>query len=215
MTKNPEPLDGPAPATPADAIAEEERGRADMYRLLAILVARAPDAATHRLLCALEPDDSPLGHALGALVAVARSRTPQAIAEEYDALFLGVPTPRIMPYASYYRNGQMFGRSLAELRIRLAKLGVARKSEATEPEDHLATLCEIMSGLIMGAFGSGPLPLDEQRAFFQAHVAPWASMCFGDLAAADASTFYMTVGQLGQAFLKLEEEAFAMVREQA
>jgi TorA maturation chaperone TorD len=79
----------------------------------------------------------------------------------------------------------------------------------------VATLFEIMSGLIVGAFTSEPMPLEEQRAFFRAHIQPWASTCFGDLAAAEASAFYMTVGQLGQLFLQMEEEAFEMVREHA
>jgi len=196
-------------------VPEEERGRADMYRLLSILLARAPDAATHRLLCELEPDDSLLGSALASLSAVARSRSIEAVSDEFDTLFLGMPAPRIMPYASYYLNGQLFGRSLAELRMRLAALGVGRKSDAAEPEDHIATLFEIMSGLIMGAFASGPLPLDEQRTIFRAHIAPWVSKCFGDLEAADASAFYMAVGHLGRAFIQMETEAFAMVSEHA
>ncbi len=196
-------------------VPEEERGRAEMYRLLSVLLARAPDAGMHQLLSELEPDDSLLGNALGSLSAVARSRSLEALRDEYDALFLGMPTPRVMPYASYYVNGQLFGRSLAELRMRLAKLGVARKANATEPEDHIAILFEIMSGLIVGAFGSGPLPLDEQRAFFRVHIAPWAAKCFGELEASDASAFYMAVGHLGRAFLAMETDAFVMVPEHA
>lgn len=188
----------------------EERGRADIYRLLAILLARAPDEPTRQVLVALTPDESDLGRALAALAAVARARAPAELSSEFDTLFLGMPTPRLTPYASWYRTGQLFGRPLAELRQDLKRLGIVRRAGASEPEDHIFALCETMSGLIVGALGSGPLPLDRQRAFFEAHIAPWAPRLFADLEAAEASTFYMAVGRVGRTFMALEADAFAM-----
>ena len=55
-------------------------------------------------------------------------------------------------------------------------LGIRRKQGIPEPEDHLGALCEMMAGMINGAFGQ-PMPLQVQKEFFNAHMAPWAAHC--------------------------------------
>jgi TorA maturation chaperone TorD len=86
-----------------------------------------------------------------------------------------------MPYASHYLTGKLFGRPLAELRIAMAHLGLARSDAAREPEDHVGSVLEVMAGLILGSFGDGPATLSQQRQFFEAHVATWTPAFSGDL----------------------------------
>lgn len=198
-------------ASSAVDLPAEEVARADVYRLLALLLAAAPDGDLLASLSGVEAEETEFGAAVRTLAALSRSASVEALAEEFGDLFVGVPTPRLMPYGSYYMNGQLFGRSLATLRMELAHMCIARNDDATEPEDHLATLCEIMAGLILGAFGQPPLPLFLQAEFFARHLQPWALRFFEDLAAAEDSRFYMGVAEIGRVFFSLEAEAFRMV----
>lgn len=193
------------------AMAREERGRADVYRLLAMLLESPPDRFLHEAIVALPADDTAIGEICGLMSGLASRLGRDAIVEEYSELFVGAPKPLLMPYASYYPGGQLFGRALAELRMDLPRLGIARNDNTTEPEDHIATLCEIMSGLLVGAFGRPPMPLQEQGEFYSRHLQPWAGRFFADLEAAEPSNFYMTVARLGVTFIEIETESFRMV----
>ena len=92
----------------------------------------------------------------------------------------------------------------------MSRLGVQRNESVAEPEDHIASLCEMMAGFIDGSFGRA-LALDEQKAFFAAHIGNWAPVLFRDMEAAKASVLYATLGSVGRVFLEIEEGAFAMV----
>jgi TorA maturation chaperone TorD len=95
------------------------------------------------------------------------------------------------------------------LRDALARLGIARAADVKEPEDHVAALCEVMAGLIDGAYGAAQ-PLAVQRSFFETHMAPWVGRFFADLEGAEAAVFYAAVGMLGRRFVEIESAAFAM-----
>jgi TorA maturation chaperone TorD len=194
-----------------DEILPEERLRAHQYQLLARFLAAPPDAALLRLACGLEGDQTELGTALGALAKLARRFTPQAAAAEYHALFIGVGRGELLPYGSYYRTGFLYEQPLAELRTDMATLGIARAEEVKEPEDHIAALCDMMAGLITGAFDA-PAGLAAQRRFFEAHLAPWAGRFFTDLEAAQGAALYTPIGTMGRVFMTIEATAFAMER---
>ena len=115
-----------------------------------------------------------------------------------------------MPYGSYYLTGFLHEKPLAKLRQDMSRLGVVREQNVAEPEDHIASLCEMMAGFIDGSFGRA-LDLDEQKAFFAAHIDNWAPVLFRDMEAAKASILYATLGSVGRIFLQIEEGAFAMV----
>ena len=68
---------------------------------------------------------------------------------------------------------------LAELRTDLAKLGFARAEDVSEPEDHVAALCEVMSVLVGG---EDAVDLDAQQGFFETHLAPWIGRFFASRA---------------------------------
>ena len=154
-------------------------------------------------------DDSDLGQGIQALARLAATLSPEAVEKEYNALFIGLGRGELLPYGSYYLTGFLNEKPLARLREHLAKLGIERSGDVKEPEDHIATLCEIMSGLIVGNFGE-PLSIEDQHAFFNTHIATWAEHFFSDLEGADGSVFYAPVGKIGRAFMRIEIEAFRM-----
>src|SRR5690606_34244937 len=110
---------------------------------------------------------------------------------EYFELFEGVGRGELLPYASYYLTGFLNERPLAQLRSDLGRLGLERAEGHFEPEDHLGTLCEVMSGLAAGRFDVAP---GEDEHFFVRHLLPWAERFFTDLEQARSARFYRTVG---------------------
>ncbi|PWC55283.1 molecular chaperone TorD family protein [Azospirillum sp. TSO22-1] len=198
----------------ASALPDEEILRAQAYGLLAGLLSRAPDADALTALAAIEGaaiegDGSALGAAYAALGAAARAATPRGVAEEFDALFIGVGGGELTPFGSYYRTGFLHEKPLAELRGDMARLGIERAEGIAESEDHVAALCEMMAGLITGDFDA-PADLDEQRAFFGRHIEPWAPRFFADLEGSPTARFYRAVGTLGRRFMDVEGQAFAL-----
>jgi TorA maturation chaperone TorD len=200
-----------AEAVVAEQIAEEDVLRAHVYRLLAKFLRAAPDQTALDSAAGISGDDSELGQALGVLAKLAGRVLPKACAEEYQNLFIGVGRGELVPYASYYLTGFLNEKPLAKLRNDMRRLGIERRDAVREPEDHIAALCEMMCGLILGDFGE-PLDLAAQKTFYYSHVASWASHFFGDLEQARSSTFYGAVGSVGKAFIGIEDAAFEMVK---
>ena len=194
--------------TLAAEIDEVDRARAQQYRLLALLLGRAPTCETLARLSEIRGDASPLGLAHIALAQAATAADPAALQREFFDLFVGVGRGELLPFASYYLTGFLYDRPLAGLRHDLEQLGIAAGDELKDPEDHVAILCECMAGLASGEFGEG----DEavQRRFFERHLKPWAARFFADLEMARAAKFYRQVGAVGRMFMEIEAEAFAM-----
>src|SRR5690349_4414867 len=137
---------------PAADVDEIDLARAQEYALLAALLMRAPDAALLQRLARLGGDASPLGVA-HVMLGEAAGRAKVAITErEFFNLFIGLGRGELLPYASYYLTGFLNERPLARLREDLAEFGVERVDGNYEPEDHAATLCEIMSAFAGGRF---------------------------------------------------------------
>jgi len=197
-------------AVVAAKIDQADALRAEWYGLIARLLARAPDRALLASLAAMKGDTTPLGQAIGILAGTAKATTPERVAAEYDALFVGVGATELTPYLSHYLTGFLHDKPLAALRVDLARLGVRRREGTSEPEDHIAALCETMAGLITGAFGA-PLDLPAQRAFFETHVGVFAGRFFGDMEVSPSAQFYRPVGAIGRLFFEIETEAFRMV----
>ncbi|PWC84485.1 molecular chaperone TorD [Azospirillum sp. TSH100] len=193
------------------AIAEEELFRAQVYALLARLLARAPDAAFLSALGELAGEGGEFGAALDRLADAARGSDPAAVEEEFTTLFIGVGGSERTPYGSFYLTGFLNEKPLAELRADMARLGIARADDVSEPEDHIAALCEMMAGLIGGEFApeeDGIVGLDGQRTFFDRHVGSWAGRFFADLETSPSARFYRAVGAVGLGFLAVEARAF-------
>jgi TorA maturation chaperone TorD len=183
-----------------------DAARAREYILLATLLSCPPSNALLGEITQLRGDATPLGRAHAAL-AEATSKVPTADVErEYFDLFVGLGRGELLPYASYYLTGFLNERPLSRLREDLVTLGIERAQNNFEPEDHAATLCEIMAGLASGHFPASP---EVQRVFFEKHMAPWMDRLFVDMENAASANFYRSVGSLGRLFLEIETEAFA------
>ena len=190
-------------------VAEEDLLRADLYAMLAQVLAAAPNDEFLKNAANLAGDASELGEGISALATVAGATTVSGVEREYNALFIGLGRGELLPYASYYLTGFLNEKPLARLRGHMAQFGIERTPDVKEPEDHIATLCEMMAGLIRGTFGA-PLSVEDQAAFFNTHIATWAAHFFTDLEAAEGSVFYAPVGKIGRAFMEIENEAFRM-----
>lgn len=195
--------------TAAPEIAQEDRLRADLYDFLAALLARPADAELLRRTAALTGDATDLGQAIGALARVAAASRPRAVQSEFNALFIGLGRGELLPYASYYLTGFLNEKPLASLRRDMAARGMRRADTVYEPEDNIASLLEMMAGLIRGRFGA-PASLGDQKLFFGKHIGPWAGHFFADLEAAQASVLYASVGAVGRVFMEIEAEGFRM-----
>lgn len=198
----------PAPEVGSTDVDDLDRARSDEYALLASLLLTAPDAGFLARLCDLKGDaDTPLGQAHAALGKAAQAASADEVRREYNALFIGVARGELLPYASYYLTGFLNERPLAHLRADMMRLGIERVEGHRDPEDHLGTLCEMMSGFTGGHF---VVPDSEEQDFFERHVASWAGRFFTDLENAKNARFYRSVGTIGRLFIDIETQAFAM-----
>ena len=186
---------------------EVDVARSQEYALLAALLLRAPDTDMLARLSHLQGEATPLGLAHIALAQAAEATSTAAVQREFFDLFIGVGRGELVPYASFYLTGFLNDRPLAALRSDLARLGLERAEGHRDPEDHIGTLCEIMSALAEGRFEAAP---DEEGRFFGRYLLPWAGRFFGDLEMAESAKFYKAVGAIGRLFIQVEAEAFAM-----
>jgi TorA maturation chaperone TorD len=185
---------------------EIDRARAQEYALLSILLSRSPDAEMIRRVALLRGDASPLGIAHTALGEAAGRATENSVGREYFDLFTGLGNELLLPYASHYLTGSLYGRPLGRLRETLQQIGIQSAAENSEPEDHAAILCQLMAELIDGDVA---VPTGADREFFEIHLAPWIRRFFVDLEKIESVDFYARVGSLGRTFVDIEAEAFA------
>lgn len=181
--------------------------RAGAYGLLATLFSAPPDTDTLLRLSGVEIDpaeqDTALGGAWALLAQAARRTRPEQLEDEYQELFIGVGRGELVPYGSWYMTGFLMERPLAALRQDLAGLGIERRSGVTEPEDHVAALCDSMR-LIIENGGA------DEQLFFNRHIAPWIGKFARDLQQAPSASFYRAVGHLAERFFDFERQYLAM-----
>ena len=155
-----------------------EQARADEYAFLGLLLWRAPGAellAGCRVSRAMR---APWAWRIFSLASQPPATASRELDSEFFRLFIGLGRGELLPYASYYLTGFLHERPLAKVRNDLAELGIERAERAHEPEDHIAMLCEVMSGIISGQFASEKI---DEKAFFDRHLKPWANRFFADL----------------------------------
>ena len=190
-------------------VSEEDVLRADMYDFLASLLRKEPSDELIEKVCQLEGDETPIGSACLTLAHLAKTIDNGLIRNEYVEMFIGVGRGEILPFASYYLTGFLNDKPLANLRAEMSEIGIERAQDVKEPEDHIASLFDIMSGLIRGQFGR-TFSTDEQAKFFKKHIEPWAGLLMQDIEAAKTVVFFAPVGTIGKAFLEIESAAFSM-----
>jgi TorA maturation chaperone TorD len=186
---------------------EIDIARAQEYALLAALLLRVPDDQLLERLACLPGDETPLGVAHRSLAQAATLESHDTLVRDYFRLFIGVGRGEILPFASYYLTGFLQSRPLAILRDDLGRLGLQRADSHHDPEDHIGTLCEVMSNLVSDR---ERFSLADERRFFERHLSPWAIRFFTDLETVKNARFYAAVGTLGRVFTNIEAEAFAL-----
>ena len=196
-----------AEATPS--VSEEDRLRADLYNYLGLILSAPPDELLLAQTAGLTGDDTDLGQAITRLADCARTTTPQQAEREFNKLFIGLGRGELLPYASFYLTGFLHEKPLAVLRSDLSARRIERAANVYEPEDNIATLMEVMGGLIVGRF-STPSTIEDQKLFYNRHIAPWASHFYADLETAKTAMLYSAVGSVGKAFMQIEREAFRL-----
>jgi TorA maturation chaperone TorD len=196
----------------------EDQARADLYALLSRLLLAAPDAPLLAALAASDPilaqgGDPALEQGWEQLTQASSVMDPQAVLDEFESLFISIGTPPVDPYGSRYIAGYMNDTPLAELRADLARLGLARSRGVGEFEDHLGALCETMRVLVAGGPGIRRGAIEQQRQFFEKHIAPWYARALDDIAGAEGANYYRLVARFAAAFLAIEADAFAVGEE--
>jgi TorA maturation chaperone TorD len=99
---------------------------------------------------------------------------------------------------------------LVKLRGDLAALGLGRRDEMPETEDHVAYVFEVMRFLIAGDDMSVS-NLSHQQAFFAQHVQPWVSLMCQAVATHPRAVFYARVAAFADAFLSVEVQGFDLM----
>lgn len=196
------------PTETALMVSEEDLYRANLYTVIGRLLAGAPDAALLDTLSQPQAgeESGPIAAAWATLRLAAAAAEPEAVADEYHDLFIGIGRGELVPYASWYLTGFLMDQPLLLLRRDLAALGIGRPDGVAEPEDHAGALCEAMALVIGDETGE----FATQQNFFGAHLGTWIDTFFRDLQTAQSARFYRAVGQLGEALIALDRRYLAM-----
>jgi TorA maturation chaperone TorD len=185
----------------------EEAARANFYALIAGLLAAGPDSALLENLAAAQPlaaeADVTLAQAWQGLVEASRGACADAVAEEYETLFIGIGKAPVSIHAGFHGGAPAADHPRVRMQADLAALGLARTT-SSEPEDHYAIVFDTMRVLVAGGAGREPAPIDEQVRFFDRHVRPGALRFFAAVGSAREANYYRRVAALGAAFIALE-----------
>ena len=197
------------------ALEAEDAARAEIYALLSSLFYGPPSEdllrviATSSVICNDERV-SDLCRAWRALQQAAAQADAEAVKDEFDAAFIGTGRQPVMLYGSFYEAGFLHEKPLALLRGDLTQMGLARRGDSHESEDHLSALCDVMRLLITGDAATSPAALEVQRDFFRRHIQPWYSRLSSATISATQTVFYKHVAHLMREFFAIEDTAFDM-----
>jgi TorA maturation chaperone TorD len=200
-------------AQPLNFVAElppEEVARANFYGLLARLFYGPPDAQLLETLAGatgMDAEDGEIGPAWERLCLAAGQTDKEAARDEYDTVFVGTGKAPVTLYTSAYSIRYATDAPLVELRGELAALGLARREEASEPEDHIAALCDAMRHLI----AVQKRDLAAQSNFFKRWIGPTSSPLCDAIEADPRLSFYKSVARFAKAFFDIEQSAFEML----
>jgi TorA maturation chaperone TorD len=189
----------------------EEVARANFYGLLARLFYAPPDATLLHTLAASADlqaeDDEGIGQVWRELAQACASADPEAVREEYDSNFVGVGKSPVTLYTSAYSIRFTNEAPLAALRAELLRLGIARRPQISEPEDHIAALCEVMRFLI----AEKKEPLEVQKEFFERWIWPSVQPLCAAIEQSRRMPFYRRVADFLFRLCTVEHSAFEML----
>jgi TorA maturation chaperone TorD len=190
---------------------EEDRARANFYALLSRLLHAGPDAALLASIAASEKalegeEGPPLAEAWRALARVCSGADATAVHQEYTEIFVGIGQAPVTPYCSHYLVESGPEKVLVGLREELSDLGLARVPSASEPEDHIAGLLEIMRHLLLSGGGDDA----RQRTVFERYLKPAYPRFCEAVERYPGARFYAIVVRVLHEFLDVESEVFRM-----
>lgn len=195
----------------APALPPEEQARANLYGLLARLFYAPPDAALLQALASAQDEaeqgEGGIGEAWDELARAAAATDPEAAREEFDTVFVGTGKAPVSLYTIAYTIRYSSEAPLATLRGELASLGLGRRAQAHEPEDHIAGLCEAMRHLV----AEQKRDLEEQKRFFTKWIQPAAEPLCAAIERSEHTAFYKSVGHFAKAFFVIEQSAFEIL----
>src|ERR1700674_975268 len=140
-------------AEPGPDVVPEDMLRARCSRLMACFLSSPPATDDLEGAARLSGDETELGRAVSMFARVCAGSNAASVAAEYHDLFVGLARGELVPYGSYYLTGFLHEKPLSKLRQDMARLGVEREDGVAEPEDHIASGCEMMAGFIDGSLG--------------------------------------------------------------
>ncbi|NOH54324.1 molecular chaperone [Vibrio coralliilyticus] len=178
--------------------------RADIYLMLSALYRQCPTVDLVQFLADLEIENAPseMQSAWQALKQAALDVNASELEDEYHELFIGIGRGEVVPFASWHRTGSLMEKPLANIRHDLKLLGLEREESIKEPEDHISALCEVMAVLVREQDS-------QQQHFFNTHISPWFTSFVRQVKQAQHARFYLSVAQLCEAFLTLEQVRFS------
>jgi TorA maturation chaperone TorD len=190
----------------------EEVARANFYGLLARLFYAPPDATLLRAIAEAddleaEDEEGGIGVAWHELARAAASADAEAVREEFETAFIGTGKAPVTLYTCAYTIKYSNESPLVNLRSELSALGLARREEVSEPEDHIAALCDVMRHLV----AEQKRDLEEQKRFFQNWIYPAVDPLCGAIEACEIVTFYKSVGRFAKTFFSIEHSGFEML----
>lgn len=188
----------------------EEAARANFYGLLARLFYAPPDAALLEALAGagdLDAEEGELAEAWQSLVRAAAHADVEAIRDEYDTVFVGTGRSPVTLYVSAYSVKYSNEVPLVALKADLASLGLARRADRGEPEDHVAALCDVMRYLISEAQSD----LAAQKHFFESWIWPNLQPLCDAIQENEVTRFYKAVAAFLYALCMLEHKSFELL----
>jgi len=193
----------------AAALDPEDEARAALYGLIAQLFYAPPDQGVlAQILNAgiFEGGDAGLSLRWRELVERCRTAFPVLLENEHTELFIGTGRAAVTPYLIHYLAERSTDNPLVQLRKQLAEWGISRRERATEPEDHVSTVCEAMRFVIAVQHRS----LEEQKAFFDRYLYQGGVAFCDAVIASEKADFYRLVAAFAGEYFRLERSAFEM-----
>jgi TorA maturation chaperone TorD len=193
---------------------DEDAARADLWGLLALLFIAPPTQQVLSqlvgMLAAENATESALQLAWSHLLSTTAAVTPEEVLDEFEILFGGTGRPAVYVYGSFYLAGALHEKPLARLRADLQDIGLARRIDLGESEDHFAILAETMRFLIAGD-DPAVCTLTRQRDLFQRHIQPWGGQMCDAIEGDRAAQFYRALAGFTREFLQVEQMAFDLL----
>jgi putative dimethyl sulfoxide reductase chaperone len=138
------------------------------------------------------------------------------LARHYAFLFLGVGSENVALCESAYRNekGLLFQTAYFDTLERYRKVGLGKREDFSEPEDHLSLELAYMAHLSHWSISSIEAAREEemkkyyqyQKSFLKDHLLLWIPQFSSSLSEVSPSTFYRALAYLLQGYIQVDFE---------